>query len=147
MLTWVSRPFSHLSVSELYSILRLRAEVFVVEQNCVYLDPDNKDLAGLHLMGWDNDHLAAYSRILPAGVAYPEVSIGRVVSSPQSRRYGYGKELITESIKLITNTYGEQPIRIGAQLYLHDFYQRFGFIRQGDMYLEDGIPHVIMLRP
>ena len=145
--TWVLKKFEDLSAFELYKILALRQEVFVVEQNCPYHDCDGKDLRSFHLTGTDeNDFLAAYTRIVFPGVSYDEVSIGRVVSSPKYRRTGSGKLLMQQAIKKIEEVYGKVPIRIGAQKYLLEFYKGFGFIPEGETYLEDGIPHVIMLR-
>ena len=146
MISWIAKPLINLTPTELYKILRLRAEVFVVEQNCPYLDPDDKDFSSVHLMGWQGVHLAAYARIVLPGISYPEISIGRVATSPLNRGSGLGKELVTQSIMLIEQNHGLQPIRIGAQLYLKTFYGSFGFITQGDVYLEDGIEHIIMLR-
>ena len=146
MLNWVFKPFSELSLTELYSIMRLRQEVFIVEQNCPYLDADGKDLKSYHLMGYAGDELVAYSRIVKPGVSYDEVSIGRVVSSTQHRGLAYGRQLMAESIRQIEKLFGQVPIRIGAQQYLQKFYESFGFVREGETYLEDGIPHIIMRR-
>ncbi len=147
MLNWICKPFSELAINELYAIMRIRQEVFIVEQNCPYLDADGKDQKSHHLMGYANDELVAYSRLVKPGVSYKEVSIGRVVSSTKHRGLAYGKQLMNESIARITQLYGPEPIRIGAQQYLQKFYEGFGFIRQGEPYMEDGIPHIIMLRP
>ena len=140
-------PFSALSPGELYEIMALRQEVFVVEQNCPYLDADGKDPLGWHLMGRDEQgRLAAYVRILPAGVSYPEYpSIGRVVTAPFARRMGYGKELMETAIRQLYNLFGRQPIKIGAQTYLLKFYESLGFRSTGEEYLEDGIPHTKMV--
>jgi ElaA protein len=146
MLTWVFKPFAELTLEELYAIMRLRQEVFIVEQNCPYLDADGKDLKSHHLMGYVNNNLVAYSRIVKPGVSYDEVSIGRVVSSTQHRGLAYGRQLMVESIRQIETLYGTVPIRIGAQQYLQKFYESFGFVREGEPYMEDGIPHIIMLR-
>lgn len=143
---WYYKPFTELTPHELYAIMHLRSEVFVVEQNCPYLDPDGKDLSSWHLMGWDGNKLVAYSRLLPAGLAFTEVSIGRVVSSPAYRGKGAGKELMTNAIKTCYDLFGHQPIRIGAQLYLQKFYESLGFVQVSDMYLEDNIPHIEMMR-
>ena len=139
------KPFSELTPAELYSIIRLRNEVFVVEQVCVFQDADNKDQDSLHLMLWQGPVLTAYCRLLPPGLAYPEMSIGRVVSLPAARRTGAGRNLINEAIKVCRNQFGESPIRIGAQCYLIKFYASFGFKEEGDVYLEDGIEHVEMV--
>ncbi len=145
-MTWILKPFDALTPKELYKILQLRNEVFIVEQNCPYQDCDNKDLYGWHLMGMQEDKLVAYSRLLAPGISYSESSIGRVVSSPSARKKGMGKELMLESISQIKNLFNTDTIRIGAQLYLQKFYESFGFIRVGDIYLEDNIPHIIMLK-
>ena len=146
-LTWKLKKFQDLSPFELYKILSLRQQVFGIEQNCLYLDTDGKDLDSYHLMGFtEEDFLAAYSRIVFPGISYKEVSIGRVVSSPAFRRTGIGKLLMEESIKHVESIYGKVPIRIGAQLYLLNFYRDFGFIEEGEIYLEDNIKHIIMVR-
>jgi ElaA protein len=139
------KSFEKLSVSELYQILTLRSEVFVVEQNCVFLDMDQKDQKSMHLMVWTGADLAAYCRILPPGLAYHEPSIGRVVSSPKHRRTGVGRVMMESAIEKTRQLYGNQPIRIGAQLYLKKFYGSLGFEAQGDVYLEDGIEHIEMI--
>lgn len=139
--------FSELSPAELYAMLRLRSEVFVVEQNCVYPDTDNKDIACHHLFIWEDDVLVAGARLLPPGLSFPEMSIGRVVTSPSARRKGWGKILMENAIKACGELFGEGPIHIGAQLYLQKFYESFGFKVIGDIYLEDNIPHIGMIRP
>jgi ElaA protein len=138
------KSFETLTPNELYQILTLRSEVFVVEQQCVFLDMDQKDQKSEHLMLWDEKNLVAYCRILPAGISYTEPSIGRVVSSPKYRGTGAGRLLMQQAIKIARQRYGNQPIRIGAQLYLKKFYASLGFEVQGDTYLEDGIEHVEM---
>jgi ElaA protein len=146
-IAWEIKEFDELSNIDLYSILRLRAEVFVVEQNCPYQDADGKDLKSLHLMGRDeNGNLITYARIVPPGVSFTEVSIGRVVSAPKLRGTGAGKALMTMSIEVINQKYGTAPIRIGAQLYLKKFYESFGFIQISEEYLEDNIPHIEMTK-
>jgi ElaA protein len=139
------KPFHALSPDELYAIIRLRNEVFVVEQQCVFQDADNKDPEAHHLMVFDNETLAAYARLLPPGLAYPQMSIGRVVSAPAYRRTGAGKLLMQAAISSCHELFGAGPIRIGAQLYLLSFYQSFGFLQTSDVYLEDGIEHVEMM--
>ena len=143
---WILKHFNDLTPKELYNILQLRNEVFVVEQNCPYQDCDNKDLYAFHLMGMNENKLLAYTRLLAPGISYSESSIGRVVSSPSARKTGMGKQLMEESIRQIRNIFQTDAIRIGAQLYLKKFYESFGFIQQGEIYLEDNIPHIIMLR-
>jgi len=145
-MTWILKSFDDLTPKELYQILQLRNEVFIVEQNCPYQDLDNKDLKAFHLMGMQNHQLLAYSRLLAPGISYSESSIGRVVSSPAARKTGMGKQLMTESIHQIQNLFHTDSIRIGAQLYLKKFYESFGFQQEGEPYLEDQIPHIIMLR-
>ena len=141
------RSFGDLDPAELYAILRLRNEVFVVEQNCVFQDADNKDQPSHHLMGWDNNMLVAYSRIVPLGIAYDSFpSIGRVVTSPKTRRTGMGKILMHQSIEELQKLFGESSIKLGAQLYLKKFYESFGFVQSSDVYMEDGIPHIEMIR-
>lgn len=143
---WSLKKFNELSALEMYEILKLRSEVFVVEQNCVFLDMDDKDQFAHHLQGRINGQLAAVVRILPPGLSYEEPSIGRVVSSPLFRRKGVGIELMKTAIAETTALYGEVPIKIGAQLYLKKFYESFGFVQCSETYLEDEIPHIKMIR-
>ncbi len=145
-INWVLKEFGALTPHELYAILQLRNQVFVVEQNCVFQDADNKDQLSYHLAGWDNGELVGYTRIVPPGTAYAEASIGRVVTSSGNRRSGTGKELMKESIARLFNLFGPCAIRIGAQLYLKDFYSSFGFQQTGAVYQEDGIDHIVMIR-
>jgi ElaA protein len=140
------KPFAQLLPDELYAIIRLRNEVFVVEQNCVFQDADNKDPHCEHLMIWNNNELIAYARLLKPGLAYEQMSIGRIVNSPSQRRTGTGKLLVTKSIEACSKLFGKGPIKIGAQLYLKKFYEGFDFVRSGDIYLEDGIEHIEMIR-
>lgn len=148
ILTWTTTPFDTLTLAELYALLQLRSEVFVVEQTCAFQDIDGQDQAALHLLGrTETGELAAYARLFAAGISYPEASIGRVVVSPKFRRYGLGRELLREALAAVAAQFGSQPIQIGAQLYLKDFYESFGFRQHGDGYLEDGIPHIHMIRP
>ncbi|QNH63454.1 GNAT family N-acetyltransferase [Hymenobacter sediminicola] len=147
-LIWTTKPFSALTLPELYALLQLRSEVFVVEQTCAFQDIDGHDQAAYHLLGHtETGELAAYTRLFAAGISYPEASIGRVVVSPQFRRYGLGRELLRQSIAAVEQLFGPQPIQIGAQLYLKEFYESFGFQQLGEGYLEDGIPHIHMVRP
>ena len=145
MTSWTCKPFAELTPDELYAILRLRSEVFVVEQNCVFLDMDDKDQKSHHLMGWRDSKLVGYSRLLHSGISYVESSIGRVVTSPAARGLGVGRDLLDKSIETLYRLYGKQPIRIGAQCYLIEFYESFGFVQKGEIYLEDGIEHIEML--
>jgi ElaA protein len=143
---WTTKNFADLSPDELYAILRLRSEVFVVEQNCVFQDMDNKDQKSWHLMGWENDVLIAYTRLVPPGVSYELPSIGRVVTAPATRKTGFGKILMEKSIEELTRLFGQSSIRIGAQLYLKKFYTSFGFEQSSEVYDEDGIDHIEMTR-
>ena len=143
---WQLKSFDELSNGQLYDLLKLRSEVFVVEQNCVFLDMDDKDQQSHHLLGYLDGKLVAYTRLLPAGLAYDHPSIGRVVTSPSVRRSGAGRLLMTESIRCCAILFGETPIQIGAQLYLKSFYESFGFRQISEVYLEDGIEHIYMLR-
>lgn len=142
----ICKPFDSLTVKELYAILKLRSEIFVVEQKCVFLDMDDKDLKCQHLMLYQNKELMAYARIVPAGLSFKEPSIGRIVSSHAARGKGFGKQLVALAIENCQRLYGKKPIKIGAQLYLKTFYESFGFIVKGDEYLEDDILHVDMIR-
>lgn len=143
-LNWTCKPFEALTPAELYAIMHLRNEVFVVEQNCVYQDADQKDQVSHHLCGWDGNTLVAYCRLLPPGTGFDEMSIGRVITNPAYRRTGSGRELMQRAIVLVRELFGKGPIRIGAQLYLEKFYQSLGFRQVSDEYLEDGIPHIEM---
>lgn len=139
------RTFDELSNRELYSILRLRSEIFVVEQNCVYQDLDNKDLNAYHLMAVENGELIGYLRILNKGVSYKEASIGRVVVKKEYRRKKLGLEIINKGIDFIINTLQEKEVRISAQVYAKNLYKKAGFVEVSEEYLEDDIPHVEML--
>ena len=138
-MAWRLHPFAELTIAELYAIVSLRERVFVVEQACAYLDADGHDVTARHL--WCGD-VTAYARILPAGAKYPSMSIGRVVVAPEARGRGLARELMLRAIAACTG-----PIELGAQAHLEAFYASLGFARTGDVYLEDGIPHVDMLRP
>ena len=144
---WKLKKFEELTPFELYAILQLRIEVFVVEQNCVFQDADDKDQNAYHLMGFASNKLIAYTRLVAQGEIYDRVSIGRVVTSPSVRKSGVGKELMQRSINGVYSLFGKQPIKIGAQLYLKTFYQSFGFKQVSDVYLEDGIEHIYMIKP
>lgn len=138
--------FDQLSLQQLYDIMALRQEVFVVEQDCVYLDADGKDQESIHLMAYsEKGQLAAYARIMPKGLRYVNyIAIGRIVSSPAHRGKGIGRLLVQECLTQIRQLFGEQAIKISAQSYLLKFYESFGFQTVGEPYLEDGIPHVAM---
>jgi ElaA protein len=144
---WTCKPFDELTPTELYAIIQLRNEVFVVEQNCVFQDADGKDKYASHFMGWRDGRLIAYTRLFPAGIYYTNASIGRVVTSHVARSSGIGKELMRRSIDMLYKLWGRQNIQIGAQLYLKKFYEGFGFQQSSDVYLEDGIEHIEMILP
>ncbi|UJP66697.1 GNAT family N-acetyltransferase [Mongoliitalea daihaiensis] len=141
----VIKAFHELSVDELYELLRLRSEVFVVEQNCVFLDLDDKDQQCHHLLLYQDLDLVAYTRIVPACVSYEEVSIGRVVSSPAHRGEGLGRKVMELSLDYCHQLFGPCDIRIGAQTYALAFYESLGFQSDGETYDEDGIEHIEMV--
>ena len=142
---WKCQSFSELSTPELYKILQLRNEVFVVEQNCPYQDCDGKDFDAYHLSAWKKDNVLAYTRLLPVGISYPDAaSIGRVITSPLARKQDLGKVLMRKSLEKIKELFGDMPVKIGAQTYLKKFYESFSFFQIGEGYLEDGIPHITM---
>ena len=144
---WDAKPFQELSPIELYKLLQLRLEVFVIEQACIFQDMDDKDQLCQHLMGWDGDILVAATRIVPKGISYSDYpSIGRVLNKVTHRGFGLGKELMQQSIDLCIELHGDVGIKIGAQLYLQKFYEALGFIAVGDIYDEDGIDHIKMVR-
>lgn len=147
MLQWTCKKFEELTAHGLYAALRLRSEVFVVEQNCLFLDMDDMDQGCWHLMGTNEaGGLVAYTRLVPPGHIYPMASIGRVVTSPAARRTGAGRALMQASIDHVYALFGKGDIKIGAQYYLKTFYHSFGFEQISGIYLEDGIEHIYMLR-
>lgn len=144
---WYYKSFDELTSKELYKIVQLRNEVFVIEQDCIYQDCDGKDLFCGHLWATIGDEVAAYSRIVPKEISYEnEPSIGRVISNQKFRRYGLGKQLLKNSVQIIENQFKTSKIRISAQSYLKEFYSSFGFEQVSEEYLEDDIPHIEMLR-
>lgn len=145
-LEWKIKPFNELSVYELYDLLQLRSEVFVVEQNCVYLDLDGKDKVALHLFGQFEGNIVAHARLFKAGISFDNASIGRVVVSPNYRDKKWGHDLMREAIAGVATHFGETKITIGAQLYLKKFYESHGFVQTSEMYLEDDIEHIEMVR-
>jgi len=145
-LTWLVDSYEDLDIHKLYKLLHLRAEVFVLEQDCPYLDTDNKDQSAIHIQGYLGDKLVAYCRIFKAGDYFKEASIGRVVVAPEYRKYGFGHQLMDKAIELEKEIFGETKITISAQLYLKSFYESHGFIQSSEVYLEDGIPHIQMKR-
>ena len=145
-LNWILKKFDALTNDELYAILQLRNEIFAVEQNSVYPDLDNKDQVANHLMGWQENNLVAYTRLIPSGVTFPNPYISRVVTSKSVRRTGVGRILMQNSIIECEKLFGKLPIQIGAQLYLKKFYESFDFHQTSDIYLEDGIEHIEMIK-
>ena len=144
---WIVKTFEELTTTELYTILRLRCEVFVVEQECAFQEMDNYDQQAVHLMGYDADQeLVAYTRLFKPGITYDLASIGRVVTSKKVRGTGAGKALMEKSIAMVEELFGKGPIKIGAQQYLTKFYTSLGFVQSSEMYLEDNIPHIKMIR-
>ncbi|HUR91123.1 MAG TPA: GNAT family N-acetyltransferase [Gemmatimonadaceae bacterium] len=145
---WVWRSFQELTPDELYDICALRQTVFVVEQNCAYLDADGRDRRSRHLYTRDaSGLLIAYLRLVEPGVKYPEPSLGRVITHPGVRRTGVGRALMAEGLRGAAEYFPGSAIRIGAQLWAEEFYRSLGFERVGEEYIEDDIPHVEMLRP
>lgn len=143
-LTWHLHTFAELTAAQLYAIVALRERVFVVEQRCAYQDADGVDPVCHHLWAARaSGELAAYLRLVPAGVKFAEPSIGRVITAPEARGTGLGRELMKRGIAAA----GSVPIRIGAQAHLEAFYGELGFVRASDVYDEDGIPHIEMVRP
>ncbi|MEI8671904.1 GNAT family N-acetyltransferase [Vibrio sp. SA48] len=146
MITWQCLSFSQLTTQQLYDLLKLRVNVFVVEQNCPYPELDDKDTqAGVfHLIGYQQQQIVACARLLPAGISYPSVSIGRVATKAKARGTGLGHQLLQQALDNCQALWLNQDIEIGAQQYLAKFYQSYGFDQTSDMYLEDDIPHIDM---
>ena len=140
------RNFEELTTKELYNILQLRSEVFIVEQDCVYQDVDGKDERALHILGIEEGKLVAYARCFQPGDYFDDASIGRVLVRENYRKLGYGHEITKASIQAIKTIYKAEKIKISAQTYLVIFYESHGFKAYGDRYLEDGIPHIAMVR-
>ncbi|HIC30535.1 MAG TPA: GNAT family N-acetyltransferase [Flavobacteriaceae bacterium] len=145
MLNIKVKSFSQLSTKELYDLLQLRSEVFVVEQDCVYQDIDGKDQKALHILGFKDEILVAYTRIFKPGDYFELASIGRVVVKENQRMHKYGYDIMAASIQAIKAEYNQTKIKISAQCYLKRFYNNLGFFEVGEQYLEDGIPHVAMI--
>ena len=145
---WQCARLDELSAAQQYAIFSTRSEVFVVEQNCVFQEMDGLDLEAVHVIGWAGGNVvAAYLRIVAPGIKFDEPSLGRVITSKNFRGGGAGKTLIAEGIRQLERIYPGQAIRIGAQAYLEKFYGSFGFKTVTDIYLEDDIPHIDMIRP
>ena len=146
MLQVFTKSFSELTTKELYAILQLRSEVFVVEQNCVYQDIDDKDQKALHVIGIKKNKIIAYARIFKPGDYFEKASIGRVVVAKNERSYKYGHVLMKDAINAVKEHFNETIIKISAQLYLKKFYETHNFKKVGEEYLEDGIPHIGMVK-
>ena len=146
MLKITIKRFEALTTNELYAILRLRSEVFVVEQDCVYQDLDDKDKKALHVIGWYGNTIVAYTRVFDVKLYFNEASIGRVVVDKKHRSKGFGIDIMNASIDAIEKHYNQTQIKISAQTYLIKFYNNLGFKVQGKPYLEDGIPHTAMIK-
>lgn len=143
---WTIKSYSELSAEELYSILQIRQDVFVVEQNCPYLDADGYDESALHIWAEADGKTAAYCRLFPAGIKYEEISLGRVCTDTSFRQTGLGKTIMKIALDTAEARFRSAVMRISAQDYLLDFYKSFGFSDTGKKYLEDDIPHTEMLR-
>ena len=146
MIQFKIKRFNELSAGELYSMLQLRAEVFIVEQNCVYQDIDGKDAKALHVIGESEGKIVAYARLFQPGDYFGKASIGRVVVAADFRDRKWGHDLMREAISAIDQYFGEKEITISAQQYLKNFYESHGFVQTSEMYLEDDIPHIEMKR-
>jgi ElaA protein len=153
-ITWQHLAFAALSPQQLYAVLQLRSEVFVMEQNCPFQDMDGADAQAMHVLGWaatdernDTPSLLVYARCFPAGIKFTEASIGRVITRASLRGTGAGAVLMQQAIACVQQQWGEQSIRIGAQAHLEKFYGKLGFTTASAPYMEDGIPHIEMLRP
>ncbi len=145
-LEWRVSRFEELTVTELYDILHIRSKVFIMEQNAPYQDADYKDQKAIHLHGYIDGTLVAYCRIFKAGDYFDMASIGRVIVVQEYRKYGYGHDMMERAIELERSIFGETCIRLSAQLYLQKFYESHSFVRIGDVYQEDGLPHIRMER-
>ncbi len=139
------KAFEKLSTKELHDILRLRSQIFVVEQDCIYEDVDGKDGKALHVIGTKEGEIVAYARIFKSGDYFEEAAIGRVAVKKLERKYGYGKQIMKASIAAVRNHFKESVMRVSAQLYLERFYHSLGFEQVAEGYLEDGIPHIGMV--
>lgn len=140
------KSFKELTTKDVYAVLQLRSEIFVVEQNCVYQDIDGKDFKAFHVLGYKDNNLVAYTRIFKPGDYFKEASIGRVVVKKSERKHKYGYVIMQESIAAVKEHLQETTIKISAQKYLLKFYNNLGFKEEGEEYLEDGIPHMVMYK-
>lgn len=145
-LSFELKKFNQLSLSELYQILQLRSEIFVVEQVCVYQDIDGKDEKALHVFGKKQGKIVAYARCFAPGIYFEEAAIGRVLVDENERKFGYGHQLMKASVKALEDQYQTKKLKLSAQQYLIKFYNTHGFETEGEGYLEDGIPHIAMVK-
>lgn len=146
MLSIETKTFQELTTKELYDLLQLRVDVFCVEQNCVYQDLDGKDEKALHVIGKKDNKIIAYTRVFKPGDYFKEASIGRVVVSKDERQHKYGYDIMKASIQAVKDYFNETTIKLSAQTYLRKFYKNLGFKEIGEEYLEDGIPHIVMVK-
>lgn len=146
MINITTKFFKDLTVDELYDVLQLRSEVFVVEQDCLYQDIDGKDKKALHVLGFKNDKIIAYTRIFKPGDYFNEASIGRVVVSKNQRKFNYGYDIMNASLEAIKQEFNTNSVTLSAQVYLKKFYNNLGFVEIGEEYLEDDIPHIKMMK-
>ncbi len=146
MITTAVKTFDQLSTKELYELLQLRSEVFVVEQDCVYQDIDGKDQKALHILGIKNNKVVAYTRVFKPGDYFKQASIGRVVVKENERQFKYGYDIMKASIDAVKTNFNQTTIKVSAQTYLKQFYNNLGFNQAGEEYLEDGIPHIAMIK-
>lgn len=146
MIHTLVKTFNQLSITELYNVLQLRSEVFVVEQDCVYQDIDGKDQKALHVLGIKNNRVVAYTRVFRPGDYFKEAAIGRVAVKESERQFKYGYDIMNASIKAIKTNFNETSIKVSAQTYLNKFYNNLGFNQIGEVYLEDDIPHIAMIK-
>ena len=140
------KTFSELTLQQLYDLRQLRSEIFVVEQNCVYQDIDGKDQQAFHILGYKEDLLVAYTRCFPPGIYFKEPAIGRVLVRKSERINSYGHQIMKTSIQALESRFPDTSIKLSAQTYLTAFYESHGFKQIGEGYLEDGIPHIAMIR-
>lgn len=145
-MNWKIKPFNELTTIELYELMRLRQEVFIIEQDCNYLDADGKDLESYHVLGYDSNELAAYARVVKPGISYKEVAVGRVIVKESHRSNKLGYELMQICHDFISTKLKQASIRLSAQSHLESFYRNCGYEPTGKEYLEDNIPHKEMLR-
>ncbi|MGG1369614.1 GNAT family N-acetyltransferase [Priestia megaterium] len=145
-MTWCIKSFQELTNDELYEILQVRTAIFVVEQKCAYLEVDGKDKLAYHLFKKENEKIIAYLRVLPKGISYQEASLGRIIVKQAQRGMGLGRELVARGIDFLENELHEKTIKIQAQSRLQTFYESFGFRSVSDIYSDEGLPHVDMLK-